>query len=585
MKKITLLTALTDSPHFDSNEIGLLFECATDSALGVKYKGAIPAIQLIGCLDNAIQSACILANKLLHEEPFFRGVPQLSIFHELISDELQRIFHIIHLHDFLVNDGYTVCEFKSPSWWSEGLSKLVVLSGSILTVNAPIMVKKNKINNGIQRVISGMGKFNIVLTEFQRGLDYLDPYHYRNIFINRFKKNKIRKNECWFYSTSINYTNIGLSYETYFPTKFSFLIENNRTGGRPLIEKNRTFRGLYDFAKKSFIPKKSEIETVSLTIQKHLLKPILESVENLAREMLLTSSMMVDFYIRHLALGLFYSSVFNYWLDLTEPSMLVVGNNAYESYALWLARARKIPTILLQHGVLADYYPFVAHPVDHYVVKGRFFYERLFPMSQLRALIFDPHTSKSNRQKLATEKRTIVFITAPNGDFWPLIKFDLASTLFATVKAAAESSIHLVIRVHPLERIVDYENRISALLADTPLSNVNISYSQGMGLEAVLQKASAVVMFDSTVFLDCLKYNIPMISFNWYTAAFKQKLDHYDLFFNADNLQNLQELISLAALGLLPVKANKLNLFLENSSSEVFRSKLQQLMRREICTD
>lgn len=585
MKKITLLTALTDCPYLASSDIGLLFECATDSELGIRYKDAIPAIQLIGDLENTVQSACILANKLLQDEPCFRGIPQLSIFHEVITDELQRIFHIIYLHDFLINAGYTVCEFLSPSWWSEGLSKLVVLSGSILIVSAPLMVKKNKIHNCIKRIISGICRLSIVFTEFKRGFDYLDPYHYRNLFINRFKKIKVNKNECWVYSTSINYTNIALSYEPYFPTQFTFLIENKETGGRPLIEKNRLFHGLYGFSKKTFIPKALEIETVSLAIQHHLLGPILESKDSLARKLLLTSSVIVDFYKRHLPLGLFYSSVFNYWLDLTEPSMLVVGNNVYEAYALWLSRAKKIPTLLLQHGVLANYYPYVDHPVDHYVVRGRFFYQRLSPLSQPRALIFDPHIAKDTIQKAAVEKKAIVFITAPNGYFWPLIKFDLASTLYATVKACAECLIPLIVRVHPLERIVDYENMIAAMMAGAPLASVDISYSQGGGLSELLQKAAVVVMFDSTVFLDCLKYNIPMISFDWYTAAFKQKLDCYDLFFNAENLQNLQELISLAARGLLPIRANKLNLFLENSSPEAFRSKLLQLVECESCTD
>lgn len=584
MKKITLLTALTDSPHLLSSEIGLLFECATDSELGIRYKEAIPAIQLIGDLENAMQSACILASKLLQAEPCFRGIPQLSIFHEVIADELQRIFHIIYLHDFLVNEGYTVCEFLSSSWWSEGLSKLVVLSGSILTVSAPIMLKKNKIHNCIHRMISGMGNLNSILTEFKRGLDYLDPYHYRNIFINKFKKIIINKNKCWFYSTAINYTNIGLSYEPCFPTPFTFLIENKMTGGQPLIKKNRTFHDLYGFSKKSFIPKALEIKIVSLAIQQHILKPLLESKNKLAREMLIDSSMMSCFYKRHLPLGLFYSSVFNHWLNITEPSMLVVGNNAFESYALQLARAKKIPTLLLQHGVLADYYPYVDHPVDHYVVRGRFFYQRLSPQSQSRTLIFDPHIAKDTIQKTAVEKKSIVFITAPNGDFWPLIKFDLTSTLFATVKACAECLIPLIIRVHPLERIVDYKNKIAAMLADAPLANVNIYYSQGMDLEASLQKAAAVVMFDSTVFLDCLKYNIPMISFNWYTAAFKQKLDCYDLFFNAKNLQDLQALIFLAARGLLSVSANKYNYFIENSAQAVFTSKIKQLMGYEKCT-
>ena len=68
----------------------------------------------------------------------------------------------------------------------------------------------------------------------------------------------------------------------------------------------------------------------------------------------------------------------------------------HEGYALYKAREKNVPTILLQHGVLADYYLYIDPVVDHFIVRGKFFYERLSPTSQQRAQILNPITKITN---------------------------------------------------------------------------------------------------------------------------------------------------------------------------------------------
>lgn len=100
MKTIDIITDPNPSFKANADAVGLMLECASDSAIAGRYKNAILLDQLFGDIDEKKKMAFDLARKFLIDEPKFRGVSQLSIFEEVITFELEKIFQVIYLYFF-----------------------------------------------------------------------------------------------------------------------------------------------------------------------------------------------------------------------------------------------------------------------------------------------------------------------------------------------------------------------------------------------------------------------------------------------------------------------------------------------------
>jgi hypothetical protein len=574
VKKITILTEFLEIPAITHGKIGLLIECAPDNEIIKKYPDAVNVSTLIDDPENIRRLACNVTTKILADEPYFRGIPQLTILHETVSAQLYKIFQLIHLHDYILNEGYETCEFVIPSWWSEELKKLTVLIDSPLRVMTPVSSSQSGLRRCINRITSSHFSINTIYTELKQALDQIDPFHRRAMWSIKYKKCEYEKHKIWFYTTAVNYTNIGLLYEPHFSKSFYFLVENNLTGGKPLIERQRSFSSIYAFSRPEFIPNRDEISETAHAIHIHVSNVSLNTDESIARQVFLRSSWWKLFVSRLLPYGLFSSHLFEHWINEAEPSGLIVGNQVYEGYALLNAQRKKIPTILLQHGVLADYFPYSDHPVDYYIVRGEFFYERLSPISQKRAIIFNPSGNVMQKNVTPRKKKSIVFMTMPL--FLLPITADIESILLALIKAMAGTETELMIRVHPLERISDYKNRIKKLLKRTS-SKLNVRYNQSGNLDELLEEAVATVTFGSTVFLDCIKNDVPIISFDWHNFGFKEKIKSHHVFNFAKSLDDFIRIITQAVHGELSGRKHNLNHFLSNNSIEEFKLTINNL--------
>lgn len=573
-KKITILTTNKIKPDIVDGDVGFLFETSTDSQF--KYNNIISSSKLIGDQENTRRLACNTAKKILAGEPHFRGIPQLSVFQESISIEFEKAFNLIHLHDFLIKDNYTTCEFVTPSWWADGLSQLTSVIGSSLNIITPKSYKNNKLKRSLKRIYSNHFSLDAIKTEVTQAVNQIDPFHRRNMILNYFKKNNTMQGKLWFYTTALTYTNIGLLYEPYFPEEFCYLVEDPLTGGKPLKNKKRAFINFYNFALPKFIPTPIEVKEAANSIYRHILNASLDKIETIARNIVMNSVWLSRFFSESLAYGLFSSSVFEHWIRTTTPRALIVGNPVFENYALYTARHYKIPTILLQHGVVSDYFLHSDHPVDVYIMRGMFFYERLSTDSQKRAVILNP---TKNLIPIAHQahKKSIIFITAPSDQVPSAIEIDIESILVELIKTIAELPANLVIRVHPREKIINYKNKINKMMRSMT-STPKIIYSQGGDLDELLSGAAAVVMFASTLFLDCIKHQVPIISFNWHHFSFKHKLKSFPIFHFAEDLSNLRYLITQAIHGNLVSSTINADFFFENTTIELIHSKINGML-------
>jgi hypothetical protein len=561
--------------------IGIPLEIASDGRLCTRFPQALPLAELIGDFEHTKIKAHALARRLLENEPTLREVRQLGVFEEMIIRELVRSYHALHLHQRLLAEGIGECVFAEPSNLSVPLAHLSRALGSDLQVcgaGGTCRSAAPSLARSFRRLGASGLTPSALRSEFHQLLDSIDPFHRRHAIYRRSRD--WQRHAPWFFTTAHTFTNIGLAYEPYFPQPLQFLVENPLTGGRPLRARRRPFVPFYDFADGDFVPPTGELEAARRTIVEHLTNVPLDGEEKALRDLFLQSGFFQLFLARRLPYGLFAVRVIERWLDETEPSALVVGNPVFEGPALTVARRREIPTVVLQHGILGDFCQFVDPPADRYIVRGVFWRDFLAPPVRRRALVLNPREQIASAGEALARRRTIVFFTAPYAlqEFWG--ETDLDDILRALAAAAAAEGAPLVIRVHPLERVAEYRMRLKRLLGKAP---ANISFSQGTPLQSILSHAAVAVTYASTAFLDCLKQNVPIVSFGWHHFSYRRQIEAYGVFHFAQNLARLRELLTEALHDSLPCYVGTIEPFLANTEEAELKRGIVSMLGRQHC--
>lgn len=579
MKEITLITTLNGLGRLSDSSVGWLVQVPPER-LEVNQQAAFSFEALTGDPELFRKEAVRFVREWLQGEPDFSGIQHLAVLEELFLEELFKQLSVLHLHDVLVEAGFQQCNFLTPSWWAEDLKRVSQLLRSSLIVRAP----DTKVDSRVKRVWGRLKNASFSAeswaSECSTILEYLDPYHYRSI-LQKTRTPSVTPGKTWFYSTAFNFTQIGLAYEPFFPEPFEFLVEDKRTGGKPLAERHRSFHFLYDWHSRNCIPTRSESEALLLQSHAFLSRQLpLTARSNLIQSLIIESPMMQNVMSRLLPIGLFQARVIRRWMEASQPAALVLGNLAFEGYALQLAKQAHIPTTLLQHGVFSDFYRYVDYPVDHVVARGQFFYERLSEQTQNRAYILNFPRKNSVGTEIEP-KEYVVFVTAPFSLQASLGEVDIESVLKAVIEAVQLQQKKVVIRVHPLERVSEYEARVRRILGVKVLPDF-ILFSQGTCLDTLLKRASALVLFGSTVFLNGLEHRIPIINVDWVSFGMKRVLKEKDIFYFPETITMLKTHVTQACQGLLLPKAVEIDFFLEKTPVETLKSGLKNCLGKTV---
>lgn len=555
---------------------GLLFQCAPDAPALRGAVDAVPLAELIGEFDAVKQQAARLARKLLQNEPLVRGLQQLSIFEELVIRELQQIIHAKNLHDTLLKRGVTHCNIAGDAPITAHLEMVVKACGFQLEIevsNAISSAPKRyaSVRRSFGRILESGFHRRVVANEFNEAVSRIDSYHRRA----RLKRVRTTKGGIWFYSTAQTFSSIGLLYEPWFPQKFQYLVENPLTGGIPLQMCNRAFSSPYDYVTRGLAPAIGEAELTAQTVRAHLAAVSVNEEERVLVQVYLDGPGFATFVQRLLPRGLFQTALFRSFVKQAEPECIVVGNPVFEGYLLHAAREAGIPTIVLQHGILGDFCQFIDSPVDHYVVRGQFWREFLAPPAAKRAHVLNPPQTTVAADQVG-ERTRVVFLTAP----YTQIRFsdprDLRDILTSLLHVCRLNDAPLTIRVHPMEQIGYYERLVSSLQEG---KGVTVEYSQGQGLTELLAQAAAVVTYCSTVFLDCLRLRVPIISFGWHDFSFKKQIESDGVFYFANTLESLRGLVGSALRSELPAFSGAAAPFLAQTPDKQLRAQLASLSK------
>ena len=552
---------------------GLLCEFAADSP---SLKNADPCYapeELLGSADGALALSYPLVSAVLRTTPVIDGLPLLFLFEESLLEEFSHIVQAFHLDDWIANHGFSSVRFVSHSPWLDRLLQVRTVAGSSYALAAAVTPLQTS------RRVRAIRKFWDSRPKLPEAVRRILPVWSRHLSASRMRKvaRDSPRGGIWFYSTAYNCTRVGLQYEPYLPHKLNFLVEDPTTGGRRLRELGRESYWVYAWSQNSDIPSSTEVRSIGNRITAAFAGAALTNEQSALRTVLLQSEWWHYFLTRRLAFAIYNNRVMQRWRQSVKPEMLVVGNAGWERALLLNHDANPIPAVLLQHGVMHWTYAVTDEPVDIFLLRGRFFQRVVNDRLRRKTVVQNvPEAPPSSTQPSSSVRDSILFITAPYNvpEFFHLQ--DLRDILRSLLRVSHRMRRPLVMRVHPTETIDSYRQLVGELERDLGF-NSEVSYSQGSGAEEVLARASVAVLFFSTMFLDCLRHGIPIVSFGWHWFPNKGRFLEESLFNFASTLSHLEALVAEGVEGRLPRRREGLEEFLAASHPEEIAKLFQEI--------
>lgn len=558
-QSITLLTA-QDSQMPVEERVGLLLECAPDAPW--QPYDSVPVPLLLGSLDEAKHKAADLVEELLAGEPEIDGVRHLYALKEILIRAAMQHQLMLHLDGWLGSQGLTRCVFRTYSLFAEALRRVCEASGSSYRVDAPEAPRRG-------RIAAAREHLSFKGTSGLRDLPWLAAqrlFPLQARALQRHRSGPVVHGDWWFYSTFYTFTNIGLAYERTLGRRLRFLTELRDTAETPLKNNGRDWDDLYAFGRRDEIPSKREIEDARVRLTEHLQKAATSNA--IAKELLLRSPELTEFMSRLLPLTMMQTRALRRWLDEARPALVVVGNEAWEGCLLQLARDHGIPTVILQHGIFGDFYQVTEHSGDTIVVRGEFWKEFLSERSQRRSVVLncDPPTSTTG----ASTGEDLLFVAT---DYKPQTLWhpaDLDDIVGVAIQVASDTGRRLVMRIHPRDSVEPYKQALERVCSKLKLSPT-VVFSQGQGLDDAIRKSAVALLYFSTVFLDCLRLGVPIVSPGWHDFAFKNMAHKHGIFQFANDLRHLEKLLREGLAHNLPVSSGY-EQFLARTTPEEVRS-------------
>jgi hypothetical protein len=107
----------------------------------------------------------------------------------------------------------------------------------------------------------------------------------------------------------------------------------------------------------------------------------------------------------------------------------------------------------------------------------------------------------------------------------------------------SKQGICLLVRFHPREHAHNIQ-RIKNAAQDLEKSG-GLYFDNGLEpCDRIIKYADACMMSMSIVFLDCLKYNVPIIDFGWMETSMNFYIKQYNIFSYACNITDLREVLA-----------------------------------------
>jgi len=552
---------------------GLLCELAPDSPSLRGLQECHGADELLGSRDAALKIAYSLVTRILQSAPLVDGFSPLHIFEETLLEHVSYAFQTLTLHRWISAKGFSACRFDSYSPWINRLKNIQAVAGSKYQIEADLPIWQS---SGRGRAMGKLWSSRPRPREFFRRVVPLWA-RYVSGQSQRRMSDKAPRGGIWFYSTAYNFTKIGVEYERYLPVEMNYLVEDPATGGRRIRELGRDAHVLYAWARKSDIPSRAEVRAIAQQTTEAIQAIPLAESENVLRTALLNSDFWELYLTRRLPFVIFNSRALQRWFESVQPEMIVVGNAGYERALLLHPGVSRVPRVMLQHGVMHWVLAVTDEPIDVFLLRGPFFQRSVSEKLRNKTVVLNfTEPSRATLAEARSARSSILFISAPMEITELYHPEGTRDVLRSSIRVAYAKRRPLIIRVHPMEKISRYARLVAELQQELGVQ-IEVSYSQGPGAEEALSRSCVAALYSSTMFLDCLRHGIPIVSFGWHWFPNQKQYEQEEIFNSARDLAHYEELLARGIDGNLPVRRSGLEEFLAPTKPEEISSFFREI--------
>lgn len=555
---------------------GLLFETAPDSSLRpAPPVSVVDAKELLGPREWAEDRAAVLVRKLIPSSPTYCDVNVLEIGEEQLMHEFVKIFQVIRIYQYLSHAGFDTCVVRGDL---DLFDRLVSVQQAL---GCPYQIEFQKcdgkeVNTKLRAHWQSQGLRSLIHVA-RLALRRILPSQTAWLEARMMKKTNVVPGGLWFYGAAYNTSGIGAEYGRALPD-LKHAYADIDEGGRKLKECGLAGIPIFQFVRFGELPSRRVVRELADKIAPSIENAPLQGEDAHVRDIYLRSAPFNYFVCRLLPWFLAYIVAAKRMLQVAKPDVLVVGNAAYERPLLLSAQLQPITRVMLQHGVVHSYYRVLDQPIDYFLVRGEFFRDCLGPQLRSKATVLD--SPGSNIQPaIGSEKRDIVFISSPVEVEPRADARELPEIISVLLRESLRCGRRLVIRVHPTENVATYK-ALFAKHAPELSAKADIVYSHRSGLDDVIRSAALVVLYHSTVFLNCIAAGVPIVSFGWHEFPFKSHYEHLGIFNFAASLEELSTLIRKGIEGELPSPSGQLNCFLRPTESHEIRHFFDRITAR-----
>jgi hypothetical protein len=543
---------------------GFLCEMAPDSPCLRGVEHCYWPEELLGSADEALRVSASLVSKIMHGLSTVDRLPIMGTMEEPLLEQVSYSVQALHLDRWIRSRGISACQFDSYSPWLDRLRQVRKVIGCAYELTARVPFGQG---SWVQRGIVDLRKSISRPSELFRRVAPLWSRVLASVPARKSVLNAPRGG-IWCYSTAYNYTKIALEYDGYFPQKMNFLVEDPATGGKLLSQNGQDSYILYAWSRASDMPSLAEVHEIGKNITAAVSALALSADEAVLRTVLLKSEWWDHFVRRLLPFLIFHQRAVERWCDVIRPEMLVVGNAGWERALLESVPAKHVPSVMLQHGIMHWVYGVADQPITYFLVRGKFFQNLVNENLRKRMILCNyPQQIGAPAQKEGDSRRGILFITMPYRIVPLFHQADLRDILGCLLRVSHRCQRPLFIRVHPLERISSYRKLVSQIEEQLGF-RCEVVYSQGPGAEDLLIRSCVAILYFSTMFLDCLRHGIPIVSPDWHWFPNKIHFQDAGIFSFASDLCHLEQLVGEGANGRLPSRSESLNEFLAPTRAE-----------------
>ncbi len=204
------------------------------------------------------------------------------------------------------------------------------------------------------------------------------------------------------------------------------------------------------------------------------------------------------------------------YLEQASPKLVAIANHwGIEGWLARIAKQRGTAVVELMHGVLGG--PFYTEgplAADALIVWGDFWRQQRPESQHSRIHVFNPGPiADQEHSKAPSERLRVTYLSWPF-DRSPFYNAGELQDGFIDLfhEILEEHNCQLTIRGHPLENLSDLTRRWQQRFGELPQ---HLQLSQNEPLSSVLEQTDIAIMFRSTVLLDCLARDIPVLIPGW----------------------------------------------------------------------